>query len=161
MLTIFKFAAAALVALRLVSATAIAPALLPPSSDSLSQVTIDFSTQNTGTGGKCVNVGALAQVLDISCIQESKVISANIAATINEIQGIVGRIGLEDRLGSLAAMCGFKLALADHSFDTSSGSASLELPGLRRRLRDREEAQNIMNPFNPLVNVDWLQILSA
>ncbi|KZT51750.1 hypothetical protein CALCODRAFT_503164 [Calocera cornea HHB12733] len=186
MLAIFKIAAAALVALPLVSATAVAPgqgqapkcdisqanlaaelpanlsALLPPSSDSLSQVTIGFGTQNyTCTGGKYVNVGALAQVFDISCIQESKVISTNIAAMINEIQGIAGGIGLENWLGSLASMGGFKLA--DHYFDTSSGTLA---PVFNFQVSGGDfvigkKLQDLPDPTNPAVNVDWLQLTAV
>ncbi|KZO96622.1 hypothetical protein CALVIDRAFT_536988 [Calocera viscosa TUFC12733] len=137
-------------------------ALIPPSNASLSQVTIGFGTQNyTCTSGKFVNVGALAQVFDISCIQELPAISANIAAAINEIQQLDGGIALENWLAKMAQWSGFKLA--DHYFDTSIGTLS---PVFNFQVSGGDfvigkKLQDIADPFNPTVNVDWLQLTAV
>ncbi|EJU04606.1 hypothetical protein DACRYDRAFT_98502 [Dacryopinax primogenitus] len=133
--------------------------LLPPSDATLSQVTIGFGTQNyTCTNGKFVNVGALAQVFDISCVQELPAISASISAVINEIQGLNGGIALEEMLAKMAQWAGFKLA--DHYFDTSSGSLA---PVFNFQVSGGDfvigkKVLDIADPFNPVVNVDWLQL---
>ncbi|KZT51749.1 hypothetical protein CALCODRAFT_420745, partial [Calocera cornea HHB12733] len=129
---------------------------------SLSQVTIGFGTQNyTCTGGKFVNVGALAQVFDISCIQELPAISANLAAAINEIQGLEGGIAFENWIAKVAQWSGFKLA--DHYFDTSSGSLA---PVFNFQVSGGDfvigkKLQDLPDPTNPAVNVDWLQLTAV
>jgi len=130
----------------------------PPSNVSLAQVTIGLGTQNyTCTNGKYVNVGALAQVFDISCIQNLPAISAVLSGAIQELEGVDGE-GLLNFLIMLAKMGGFKLA--DHYFDTSSGSLApvfnFQISGggfaIGKKLVD------LPSPINPAVNVDWLQL---
>ncbi|KZO96626.1 hypothetical protein CALVIDRAFT_536991 [Calocera viscosa TUFC12733] len=185
MYAIFKLAAAALVALPLVSAATVAPgqgqapkcslsqanlaadlpanltALLPPSNASLSQVTIGFGTQNyTCTNGSYVNVGAVAQLFDISCIQELPAISSALSQAINELEQVDGE-SLLNFLTTLAKMGRFQLA--NHYFDTSIGTLSpvfnFQVSGgdyvIGKKLED------IPDPFNPAVNVDWLLLTAA
>ncbi|KZO96601.1 hypothetical protein CALVIDRAFT_563680 [Calocera viscosa TUFC12733] len=132
--------------------------LIPPSNVSLIQVTIGFGTQNyTCTNGKYVNVGALAQVFDISCVQNLPAISSALSLGINELEHIDGETIL-NFVTTLAKMGGFKLA--DHYFDTSIGTLSpvfnFQVSGGGFAIG--KKLQDIPDPVNPAVNVDWLQL---
>jgi len=130
----------------------------PPSNVSLAQVTIGLGTQNyTCTNGKYVNVGALAQVFDISCIQNLPLISLALSQGILELEGVAGN-ALLNFATMIAKQGGFKLA--DHYFDNSTGALApvfnFQVSGggfaIGKKLVD------LPAPVNPSVNVDWLQL---
>ncbi|EJU04608.1 hypothetical protein DACRYDRAFT_98503 [Dacryopinax primogenitus] len=136
-------------------------ALIPPANVSIVQVTIGFGAQNyTCTQGKYVNVGAVAQVFDISCIQNLPSISAGLSLAINELESVAGE-GLLNFITMLAKMGGFKLA--DHYFDTSSGALApvfnFQISGGGFAIG--KKLQDIPDPVNPIKNVDWLQLTAV
>ncbi|KZT51746.1 hypothetical protein CALCODRAFT_521181 [Calocera cornea HHB12733] len=132
--------------------------LIPPSNVSLVQVTMGLGTQNyTCTNGKYVNVGALAQVFDISCLQNLPAISAAFSQAVNELELVDGASLLNFGI-TLAKMGGFKLA--DHYFDTSAGPLS---PVFNFQVSNGgfaigKKLMDLPDPTNPTVNVDWLQL---
>ncbi|EJU04605.1 hypothetical protein DACRYDRAFT_98501 [Dacryopinax primogenitus] len=131
--------------------------LVPPSNASLIQVTIGFGTQNYSCqSGKYVNVGALAQVFDISCIENLSVISSLLSSGINELELALPSVG--PFAAKLATMGGFKLA--DHYFDTSSGSLApvFNFAVSKGGFAIGKKLQDLPAPVNPQTNVDWLQL---
>ncbi|KZO96624.1 hypothetical protein CALVIDRAFT_555012 [Calocera viscosa TUFC12733] len=132
--------------------------LIPPSSVSLIQVTVGFGTQNyTCTNGKYVSAGAVAQLFDISCVQNVPAISCELTQAIHQLEQ---QASGETFLNLVAAKLGGGYKLADHYFDTSIGTLS---PVFNFQVSHGgfvigKKLVDVPAPVNPAVNVDWLQL---
>jgi len=107
------------------SVPANASSVVPPANTTLIQVTLGFGTQNyTCQSGKFVNVGAVAEVFDISCLQSLPPIASALAPSALALSTAANAstVDLLTLITTVARMSGYQLA--NHYFDSSTGALS-------------------------------------